>query len=424
MSLNFAVLPEVKADEGAVTIANVRAYVVGSKKAEADGGGFADCHSQGEGHWILGTNEWPIANPMSVYEKYKARRTSWGIDALGSVIVEIELTNGMTGVGVSIGGEPACFIIENHFSRFLEGQDPLNIEYLWDVMWRSSVNYGRKGLTVQAISAVDLALWDCAGKLRNEPVYKLLGGKTKGSLPCYATCYDPAAAKNLGFKGAKFPLPYGPADGDEGMKKNLERVKQIRESVGPDFPLMIDCYMSLTVGYTLKLLELIKPYNIKWVEEHLPPDQYDGYAEVKRRNPTTSLLTCGEHEYTRWGFKLLLDKDCADLLQPDVTWCGGITEARRIVALGSAYDVPIVPHGSSIYSYHLQYAFPNLPMSEFILLAPDGASISPYFGELFDDEPLPKNGWVNLDPTKPGFGVTLKKNNLRRPYPRPEKENK
>lgn len=239
MSLNFAVLPDVKADENAVTICDVRAYVVGSKKAEEEGGGFADCHSQKEGHWILGTDQWPIANPMSIYEKYKSRRNSWGIDALGSVIVQIELTNGMIGVGVSIGGEPACFIIEKHFSRFLKGQDPLNIEYLWDVMWRSSTNYGRKGLTVQAISAVDLALWDCAGKLRNEPVYKLLGGKTKGSLPCYATCYDPAAAQKLGFKGAKFPLPYGPADGDEGMNKNIQRVQQIRESVGPDFPLMI-----------------------------------------------------------------------------------------------------------------------------------------------------------------------------------------
>jgi L-rhamnonate dehydratase len=147
----------------------------------------------------------------------------------------------MTGVGVSIDDKPARFIIENHFSRFLEGQDPLNIEYLWNLMWPSSINYDRKGLTIQAISAIDLALWDCAGKLRNEPVYKLLGGKTKGSLPCYATCYNPLAAKKLGFKGAKFPLPYGPADGDEGMRKNIQRVQQIRESVGPDFPLMIVC---------------------------------------------------------------------------------------------------------------------------------------------------------------------------------------
>ena len=156
------------------------------------------------------------------------------------------------------------------------------------------------------------------------------------------------------------------------------------------------------------------------VEEHLPPDQYDGYAEVKRRNPSTTLLTCGEHEYTRWGFKCLLDKQCADVLQPDVTWAGGITESRRIVALASAYDIPIVPHGSSIYSYHLQFAFPNLCIGEFIILSPDSSTIVPYFGQLFDDEPLPQDGWIHLDPHKPGFGVTLNKTNLRRPFPRHE----
>ena len=260
MSLNLSVLPDVKADENVVTIAAVRAYVIEVPKVE---GALADCHSRKEGHWILGTNEWPIANPMSIYETYKARRNSWGKDVVGSFVVEIELTNGMTGVGISIGGEPACFIIEHHLSRFLKGQDPLNIEYLWDVMWRASINYGRKGLTIQAISAVDLALWDCAGKLRNEPVYKLLGGKTKGSLPCYATCYDPAAAQRLGFKGAKFPLPYGPADGDEGMKKNLQRIEQIRQAVGPDFPLMIVVH----IDYSRKSFSFF-PFSLRIVTWH------------------------------------------------------------------------------------------------------------------------------------------------------------
>lgn len=155
------------------------------------------------------------------------------------------------------------------------------------------------------------------------------------------------------------------------------------------------------------------------LEEFLPPDSYDGYAEVKRRNPSTTLLTTGEHEYTRWGFKLLLEGKCADLLQPDVTWCGGITEARRIVALASSFDVPIIPHGSSIYSYHLQFAYPNLPMSEFLVLAPKGDSVSAYFGQLFTDEPLPEDGWIHSKQlNKPGFGVTLNKKILRRPYQR------
>jgi L-rhamnonate dehydratase len=152
---------------------------------------------------------------------------------------------------------------------------------MWDQMFRATLPYGRKGVAIHAISAVDLvrkcsapsarfagsyelwiqAIWDILGKLRNEPVYNLIGGKTKPrvrplfnflerigltlcfQLPIYATTDRPDLAKDLGFKGAKFPLPYGPGDGEEGFRKNLERVKQVRDSVGPDFLLMIDCYM-------------------------------------------------------------------------------------------------------------------------------------------------------------------------------------
>ena len=125
-----------------------------SSEEEQSGGG-ADCHRQASGHWIVDSD---IANPMSVYEQYRSSRTSWGIGALGSVIVEIELDDDdkTTGVGISIGGEAACFMVENHLSRFVEGQDPSNVELIWDQMYRSTLNYGRKGIAIQAISAVDL----------------------------------------------------------------------------------------------------------------------------------------------------------------------------------------------------------------------------------------------------------------------------
>jgi len=106
-----------------------------------------------------------------------------------------------------------------------------------------------------------------------------------------------------------------------------------------------------------------------------------------------------------------------DIVQPDISWLGGITEARRIVALAAAYDVMVIPHGSSVYSYHLQYAFRNCPMSEFLNLSPKSDKILPYFGGLFPDEPLPSGGFIDL-PDKPGFGVTLDKTTLKRPYPR------
>eukprot|EP01114_Cavostelium_apophysatum_P014321 TRINITY_DN3682_c0_g1_i1.p1 TRINITY_DN3682_c0_g1~~TRINITY_DN3682_c0_g1_i1.p1 ORF type:complete len:428 (-),score=87.41 TRINITY_DN3682_c0_g1_i1:17-1300(-) len=390
-------------------IKEVRAFVV---QATEPG---ADYHRQPKGHWIVDT---PISNPMSGYEKYKHSRTSWGIDALGSVIVEVELEDGTVGLGTSTGGEPACFIVEKHLSRFVEGQDVRNVELMWDQMYRATLPYGRKGLPIQAISAVDLAVWDALAKFRKEPMYALLGGKTKDKLPVYATTARPDIAKQLGFKGAKIPLPYGPAEGHEGLKKNFERVREVRELIGPDFPLMIDCYMSLTVQYTIELARILEPLNVRWIEEFLPPDDYDGYSQV-RQAVKSCLLTTGEHEYTRYGFRELISRKCVDILQPDITWVGGLTEARRIYAMASAYDIPVIPHGSSVFSYHLQIANTNCPMAEFLIMSPAADKIVPLFGNLFLGEPLPKNGYLDL-PDTPGWGVELNRSQLqlKRPYKR------
>eukprot|EP01112_Ceratiomyxa_fruticulosa_P018406 TRINITY_DN5870_c1_g1_i1.p1 TRINITY_DN5870_c1_g1~~TRINITY_DN5870_c1_g1_i1.p1 ORF type:complete len:248 (-),score=55.98 TRINITY_DN5870_c1_g1_i1:74-817(-) len=206
------------------TIKEVRAYVVQQTEFGAD------YHRQSNDHWIVKQ----ISNPMSVYPQYKEKRTSWGIDALGTVIAEVELTDGTVGIGPSIGGEPACYIIENHLSRFVEGQTPFNLELMWDQMWRSTMPYGRKGLPLHAISAVDLAIWDTFGKVVGQPIYNLLGGKTKEKLPVYATTPRPDLAKKMGFVGAKVPLVYGPADGEEGLRKNVQMIKEIREQIGPD----------------------------------------------------------------------------------------------------------------------------------------------------------------------------------------------
>lgn len=355
---------------------------------------------------------------MSVHPKYEGARTSWGINALGSCVVEVEADDGTTGVGVTTAGEPGCYIVEKHLSRFVEGADPRDVEKLYDQMYRATTNYGRKGLPLQAISAVDLALWDLLGKLRNEPVYALLGGKTKDRLPVYCTCAYPEVAQKLGFAGAKIPCPYGPAHGDEGFAKNVEYFKRQRAKVGPDFPLALDCYMALSVPYAIKLAKALEPYKLKWMEEFLHPDDYDGYKEVRQALHGCSVLTTtGEHEYSRYGFRQLIADRAVDVLQPDITWLGGMTEARRVVAMASAYDIPVIPHGSSIYSYHLQYAFANCPLAEFINLAPKADVLAPYFGGLFADEPMPKDGFIDL-PDRPGFGVTLVRDNLHRPYER------
>jgi len=394
------------------SILEVRAYVV------APGETGADYHNQSDKHWII---DLPIANPMSIYEEYRAKRTSWGINALGTVIVEVELDDGTVGIGCSIGGEPACFIIEKHLSRFVEGQDVRNVELLWDQMWRATIPYGRKGLALHAISAVDLAIWDCLGKLRGEPVYALLGGKTKEALRVYATTSRADLAKVWGFEGAKIPCRYGPADGLAGLKKNVAAVAEAREEVGPDFPLRLDCYMALTLPYAIELARALQPYNLHWIEECLLPDDYDGYTALKAALGSICLVTTGEHEYTRYGFRQLIALKCADILQPDINWVGGITEARRIVAMASAYDIPVIPHGSSVFSYHLQYAFTNCPIAEFLVMSPQADRIVPLFGTLLKNEPLPKDGLIYLSDA-PGFGVELNDDLKRvRPYARPHK---
>lgn len=386
-------------------IVDVRAYVPASGR---EGG---DYHAQPAGHWLIDT---PIANPMSGYPAYRASRTSWGIDALGGLIVEVETEGGEIGLGVSQGGEAGCYVVERHLRRFLVGADPRDVERLWDQMWRSTLYYGRKGLAVCAISAVDLALWDLCGKLRAEPVYLLLGGATKDDVPCYATGPKPARYQELGFFGGKLPLPYGPADGQAGLAKNVALVAAAREEVGPDFDLMLDCYMALDVPSAIDLAEALRFYRVRWIEEPLLPDDYDGHARLKAACPWQR-FTAGEHEFTRYGFRELIARRCVDILQPDLTWVGGITEARKIAAMAAAYDLPVVPHGSGVFSLHFQMAFTNTPFQEVLAMSPTGEEIVPPFGDLFTGDVLPDRGRIR-PPDRPGWGLELDRTRIRRPY--------
>ena len=157
---------------------------------------------------------------MSRYPEYRERRTSWGIDALGGLVVEIETAGGQIGIGISHGGEAGCFIVERHSAPLPDRLRPARRRAALgpDVALAPSTT-GARGWRICAISAVDLALWDLCGKLRDEPVYKLLGGETKESVPCYVTGPKPARYQELGFFGGKLPLPHGPADGRDGSER-------------------------------------------------------------------------------------------------------------------------------------------------------------------------------------------------------------
>ena len=384
-------------------------------RASVARGGGADYHDQKGDHWI----DDHIATPMSRYPEYRQSRRSFGINVLGTLVVEIEADDGTIGFAVTTGGEPAAYIVEKHLSRFVEGRDPSDIKTIWDQMYFATQYYGRKGLVVNALSGVDLALWDLLGKLKSQPVHALLGGAVRDELSFYATGARPDLAKAMGFIGGKLPLHHGPAEGEEGLAKNLTLLKEMRERTGPDFWLMYDCWMALDLDYAARLAHASDAFGLKWIEEPLSPDDYWGYAELKRRIPPAMLLTTGEHEATRWGFRLLLDMNCCDIVQPDVGWCGGLTELIEISALADAHKKLVVPHGSSVYSYHFAVTRHNSPFSEFLMMAPKADKVVPMFHPQLTGEPVPENGRIKLSSLdKPGFGVDLNRElPLIRPYP-------
>jgi L-rhamnonate dehydratase len=385
------------------TIAEVRAYTVR--------GQGADYHDQGRGHWI----DDHIATPMSVYPEYRQSRQSFGINVLGTLVIEVEADDGTVGFAVTTAGEIGAFIVERHLARFLEGAAVSDVERIWDQMYRSTLYYGRRGVVLNTISGVDLALYDLLGKLRQEPVYALLGGPVREELQFYATGARPDIAQQLGFIGGKLPLHHGPAEGEAGLRTNLDQLAEMRERVGEDFWLMWDCWMSLDVDYATRLAHRAAPYGLKWIEEALIPDDYWGYAQLKRQVPPGLLVTTGEHEATRWGFRQLLE--CGiDIIQPDVNWCGGITELIKISALADAHGALVVPHGSSVYSYHFVVTRTNSPFAEFLMMHETAEEIVPMFSPLLLDEPVPVNGRLRV-PETPGFGVRLNPDVERaRPY--------
>ncbi len=345
-----------------------------------------------------------VASPMSVYPKYKARRSLYFPDPgqLEGFTVEISSDKGVKGYGS--GGVGGGLIVEKHFTKLLLGEDPFNVEKLWDIMWRATMHYGRMGVVINAISGVDLALWDLIGNALGEPVYRLLGGATKDRIPAYCTGNDIEQHIQFGYRRLKLAMPHGPADGREGMKKNLELIRRTREALGPDGDIMLDCWMAWTEDYTLEMAELAAPYHIYWMEECLPPHDYAGFARLNAAIKSTRIAT-GEHEYTRYGFRQLLEHRAAAIWQPDIHWCGGLTELRRIAALAAAYDIPVIPHGGGNRdAVHFIMATVNSPWAELFMPAPGGP---PEVYQRYEEDNSLSRGpeGIYMRPSEgPGFG--------------------
>ena len=371
--------------------------------------------------------EFPLVTVMSKYDEYnnaegdnpQARRKWMG--PVGDVVVEVETDAGITGVGHGNWATGAIeTIVDETLSKLVVGEDPQERERLWDIMYRATIPFGRKGAAIEAISAVDLALWDIAGKAADKPVYELLGGPVEDEIDCYASNLHPVDMDTLereaieyaeaGFDAMKLRFRHGPEAGRAGMRENEEIVKTVRDAVGDDIEIAGDAYMGWSVKYAKRMLDRLEKYEMAWVEEPVIPDDIDGYAEV---NASTSIpISGGEHEFTRWGHEELLEREAVDILQPDVHRCGGLTELQKIDSLASTHDVPVVPHSGTNPHLHFIAASTNAPMAEYFPIPEwyqeqQEEKESTYADAIYADPPDAENGTI---PLPDGVGLSSELN--------------
>jgi len=346
-----------------------------------------------------------VANPMSRYPKVKAHRSKW-LPKWENVWCKVTAVDGTFGLGMTSNGRVAAAIIEDHLGPQLIGEECLATERIADMLFRMTKPYGSTGLASYAVSAVDLALWDLRGKLLGQPVYRLLGGPARDKLFCYATGNDVDWYQELGFRAFKLACPYGPADGLDGLKRNVAFVAAARERIGDDAELMLDCWMAFDVEYTVRLAEALRPYRLKWIEEPLIPEDFDAHLALRERLPWQGLAT-GEHWYTHVPFGWAIAHRAADILQPDINWCGGLTVCQRIAAAADAAGIGVMLHagGNTPFGQHFSYATPAVPWLECFVGTPPGVPLAEGWG--LPGQAIPQDGWL-VPSDAPGFGLELR----------------
>jgi len=336
------------------------------------------------------------------------------------LIVEIFTDNGQVGIGnAALAPQVTKEVIDLYLRPILIGADPWNVEFLWQHMYRKTMAFGRKGVVMAAISAVDIALWDILGKSSKQPVYRLLGGRTKPRIPVYASrlysdelsrvAGEAQRYKDEGYKAMKLRFGWGPTEGAAGMHRNVELVRTVRETVGDEIDVMADAYMGWTLDYAKRMLPLLEPFHLRWLEEPVIPDDICGYAELKSRGVIP--LAGGEHEFTVYGFRHLLEMRAVDYIQFDTNRVGGITQARKISALAEAFSIPVVPHAGQMHNYHVVMASLNSPIAEYFPVV-DVEVGNELFWYIFDGEAKAKDGFIDLDDNVPGLGLTINEKSI------------
>lgn len=323
--------------------------------------------------------------------------------SLGQILVAIDTDSGYTGYGVGGGGFAGIHVVRTVLRDLLIGQNPGEISRIWNDMYQATLAFGRKGIAVMAMSGVDLALWDLRGKVEKRPIVTILGGKPGEKIPTYHTVWDhqelPTVAEHAGFK-----LHLGKIAAPHQRDSIVASIERARSFVGTDRQLMIDAWMKWDVDSTIAISKQISKLNIEWIEEPLSPDDLTGYAILKEKSAVP--IAGGEHEFTSAAFSPLIEQKLHSVLQPDVCWCGGLTELIKIYTMAKSAGLRVCPHrGCEIWALHAIAALDPDPLAE---------TGRPWMTWV-DGQPQVVDGLIELS-DRPGFGLNLNEHNLKLHY--------
>lgn len=314
------------------------------------------------GHYLAeaGVNRQAQVNPLDVYD---ALRPAPYADHPGGMkevpyranYLRIRTAAGLDGLYGPVDLEPATIVLED-LRQFLIGKDALAGEVVWDQMYRSN-RHSRDGIFMMAISAVDNTLWDLRGRFYGVPVWRLLGGPSRAKVEMYASALGFSLEldqvrkrclelKNEGFRYQKWFIGYGPGSGPEGMRRNVELVKTLRETLGDDYEIMFDAFSGWDQDYALEWARQVEKYRPHWMEEVTHPEKISSFAAIRRG--TSVPLAAGEHFYGRWEVERYLEAGTLNVVQADPEWCGGVSELVKIGTVASLHDVEVIPHGHSL----------------------------------------------------------------------------
>ncbi len=341
-----------------------------------------------------------------------------GVGGRNYIFVKVLTDQGIHGIGeaYSVGPDEATVAAINDFKSWIVGMDPRNIEYLWATMYNFT-RFPGGSVVNAAISGIEHALWDISGKAAGLPVYMLLGGKIRDKVRVYQSpggrdarelgANAKALVQKYGYTAVKIG-PHPP--GGNAMPYNAvtraagQRISAVRDAVGPDVDIAVDAHAVFFEPIrAIRMAQRLEPYQPFWLEEPLRPENVAAYSKLAAH--VNIPLATGEENYTKHEFRPILAAQCVDIIQPDVTVCGGLLEMKKIAAMAEAHSVMVAPHNpvgplATVVNVHFAASTPNFLILEY---HPDDQAPRK---DLLQEPVMVKNGYIPL-PTKPGFGVEL-----------------